>query len=511
MNGAVSATRVVLVLAWRYAREYLRHPATWSTVLLLAASWGWEFAQQTPVQYRVLSDESVNVQVSALLVGAGLCVAALQVAARPSRTGSSEFERVQPLPRWRDTLALMLGILPVAGVVLVLAAARLASFRVVVGWAGQVVPSELITVAAVTLVAGVAGAAAGRILGSIVWGGVALGLLGVAVVVVLSVGGSAAWFGLVAPLDPLVPGPVPTDLMGRPGVWHVLWLALVASALTLTALLRDGLRWTRGVPILLLVVILAFGAGRNQSGVPSGDIQAERAATWGAQSEECAVDAHDRYCAFGEFTGRAQAWRHVVAGVRTRVPEPVLESDSLVVRQVLSTGPDTEWMIPEASWALDQASDVNIVYAPMDWSTTGTGRSEEASVLAFAVDVAARSIAGVPEPERDHIVNLCGAQGVLVLWAAVASDSSVEAAFQGFQSSSSGGAVWTKTARSASGYAFSASEVDVVNHLLDEPRAVAERTVQGADWHDPGLATIEVAQGLGLSAPVARPEGWLCP
>ncbi len=463
---------------------------------MLLPVWQWVQASiDRSAAYPVLSSASVAAQSWSLLPAAGVALVALLTAMSAERVGSDELESVQPMPRWVSTLTLLAGQAIPAMVWGLLVAGWLAALASGENAAGRVLVLETLTAPAIVWLGGVVGVLLGRLVRHS-----ALGLAALVLVFIMVFIGQAglvptSWLAVVVPLDPIDPGTLPWQLLGRPAGLHLLWILALLALLGMVASMRDGPPWRIWAAVLVPILAVA-----SLTTVPLRATEVPPAVDSSALDglRSCQEVDSDLYCPLDGFESRVDEWAAVVAGVRAAVPNSARRMSDLHVVQVPYATLDGTLVVPAGS-----------VAAPMDWTVTASGSLEEFTTLAFGVDIAAELVDGVAAPSSGQVEPLCDAPGVLVLWAAASSSPDVRAGLRGLLAATQGGALVTSSVRSASGYVFSVSEVDVVEQLLALPLEEARGRVDAIDW-GAGATVDQIAESLGLAQPQQRPDGWVC-
>ncbi|MFE4576799.1 hypothetical protein [Streptomyces chartreusis] len=500
---------------WAMARfecaQVLRHPAFLAAVFLYAALWVYEaWSEGLSGRYPVLQDEDRYSQLSLLLPAAGALIATNLAATRMYRHGAEPLFAVLTLPQWRRTLAHLVAALPPAAVAAVLTAARIAYDASAPTAVGSPSPVELITGPVVVLLAGCAGVTLARFTPSAAAGPFAALFLGALVLgSALDVRGMK-WLGPVG-VESEFAAPLPTDLMHRPVLAHLVYLAAVTGVLVLLALARAG---ARGLPARAGLVVLAATAvvvGVVQYRPLPDELVARRtdAEQHPGDEQRCRVAERVTFCAFPEFTGRAKDWQQITDGILDQVPAGKA-AEPYAVRQRVFFGGDRDGitgMPPLRAWAQDDARHrtPGAVTVGTGWGTDDIGGGE---MLSFAVRFADRVVTG-PGKEGEPVADmLCRAEAVTVLWLAAQATPETADALRSLNRRSVGGITLT-TLDSSEAVSVNGPEVQVVLDLLDKPTNEVGDRLQASwpDLSDGRTSTAEAARLLGVPAPADAEQG----
>ncbi|MER5943098.1 hypothetical protein ABT121_38075 [Streptomyces sp. NPDC001928] len=489
----------------------LRHPAFLAAVFLYAALWAYEAWSEGPGgRYPVLQDEDRYTQIPLLLLAAGALIATNFAATRMHRHGAEPLCGVLALPLWRRTSAHLVAALPPAAVAAVLTAARIAHEASAPTAVGSPSPVELATGPVVVLAAGCAGVALARFTPSATAGPFAALLLGAVVLAgALGVRGMK-WVGPVG-VESEFAAPLPTDLMHRPALTHLAYLAAATGVLVLLALVRAGARTlpTRAALVILAVTAIVVGAVQYRP-LPD-ELVARRADAekHPGDRQRCRVARQVTFCAFPEFLNRAKDWEQVTDGILGRMPAAG-QSGPYAVRQRLFLGGDRDGFAgppPLRAWARDDTrhDTPGAVTVGTPWGTDDIGGGE---MLAFAVRFADRAVAG-PRREDEPVAGmLCRARAVTVLWLAAQATPQTADALRSLNRRSVGGIALT-TLDSAQALSVNGPEVQVVLDLLDRPATEVGDRLE-ASWpalSDDRTSTAQAARLLGVSAPADAEQG----
>lgn len=515
VRPAPAVSHNALRAQWALARfesvHVLRHPAFLAAVFLYAVLWAYEaFSDGLSGQYPVLQDEDRYSQIPLLLLAAGALIATNLAATRMHRHGAQPLYEVLTLPLWRRTLAHLVAALPPAAVAAVLTAARIAYDASAPTAVGSPSPAELATGPVVVLLAGCAGVTLARFTPSATAGPFAALLLGALVLAsALGVRGMK-WVGPVG-VESEFAAPLPTDLMHRPALPHLAYLAAMTGVLVLLALVRAGARAVPARAALVLLAVTAVVVGAVQYRPLPDDLVARRASAekHPGDQQRCRVAGQVTFCAFPGFLGRSEDWQQVTDGILGRVPAEQ-RTGPYAVRQRLFFGGDRDGVTgapPLQAWARDDArhGTPGAVTVGTQWGTDDIGGGE---VLAFAVRFADRAVAG-PGQEREPTADmLCRARAVTVLWLAAQATPETADALRSLNRRSFGGIALT-TLDSSQALSVNGPEVQVVLDLLDRPAAEVGDRLK-ASWSalaDDRTSTTQAARLLGVSAPADAEQG----
>ncbi|MFI7277300.1 ABC transporter permease [Streptomyces sp. NPDC049879] len=482
----------VLALAAVEARRLLRHPLvllalTGHVALLLRRA-------LTGSDYPVLQVTDRETQYGPTLIGLAVLLAANAAVARSRRHGTDAQFGVLVLPVWRRTAAHLLSVLPAALVVAALVAGEFAREALRPGAVGHASVAELATGPAVVALLGVTGVALGRAVRSplaaplAVVGVLAL-LLGLA-----TASGGGRWLAPIA-FDEGT-GALPSELVGRPAGWHVLYLAGLATVLG-AVVVRVGGGRTRLVTAVAAVASAATLAGcaGQVMGPDDGLVAArERAAHDPADQQECVGRGPVTYCAFPEFLPWTDEWAGVVEQVFAESGTP-LGDHPFTVRQRIAGEVGTG-----SSGGEEPAVSPGEVTVGTAWG--GVRDLEFAAGVAREVVVRNGTTAGV----------YCDARAVVIAWLAVSAVPDGPARFESSQERQFGGGAVLQAPGAA--VPLRDRETAVVRALFDLPAdGVGERVrAHWAELTAPGASTDDAARLLGVPAPAETDADreWAC-
>ncbi|MBQ0830798.1 ABC transporter permease [Streptomyces tagetis] len=479
--------RAVLALARFEARRLLLT----APVLLAFAGYALWIGWRTPSSWDghpALQDVDRAAQGPPLLVGLAVLLGASLGVLRSHRHGTEEHFGVLPLTPWRRTVAHLLSVVPAALLTAVGVAVQFGWEALKPGAVGHGSPAELAVGPLSVLLFGAAGVLSARLARSpLAAPGLVVVLLGV---VALGAGpdGTDGLSWLAPSVATGASTTFPSELLGRPAAWHVLYLAGLALTVALLAVFAAGGR-TRAVSAglaLSLAAAVAGGTLQARGAAPSPELTAarERATLAPEKEQTCLRRGTTTYCAFPEWEPRTATWAAVVDRVRSRTGGPAREAPLLVRQRVEARyGPYDDSAIPPAE-APHQ------VTVGTSW---GGNRVPEFSTAVAAVFVAGSESAGA---------ELCDGRMVTVMWLSLSwQDDPVDALRRvRVDDSLSGPATVLAPTEPLS---MTAAQTKVVRELLESPPpGVAERVREHwAELTAPGVTTAHAAGLLGASAP----------
>ncbi|MFI6563048.1 ABC transporter permease [Streptomyces sp. NPDC050534] len=462
-------------------------------VLLALAVYAAWIVWQTPDfenGYPALQDADRATQSTPLLVGLAVLVCANRAVLRSVRRDTERHFAVLVLPRSLRTAAHALAVVPVA---LLTAVGVLGQF----GWAalssgavGSGSPGELLVGPLTVLLFGMLGVLVARLVPSLIAAPMFIVLL-----LVLFVGGGfpagggergTRW------LEPVVSvansKALPSALMDRPAAWHALYLAGLALTVALLAVLAGGgCGWTLS-GALAAAVALALTGGILQTGALPAATKAarERASVSPEKEQPCVRRGTSTYCAFPEWTPRADTWAGVVRDVQSGAGGAA-HTQPLVVRQRI-----------DARYGLDSDAAIEPSTTPHQ-VTVGTAWGGN-RVPEFSAAVAAVLVAG----DEKAAGSLCDGRMVTVMWLALnrLPDPMTSLRNVRLDDSVTGSAIVLSPTDPMN---MTAGQTDVVRELLGRPAGSVATRVK-AHWAEltaPKVTTARVAQLLGVTAPKA--------
>lgn len=500
------------------SRRMLLHPAVLVSFLLAVAPWIISsVTNPSATAFPDLTSASWTVQYPMLIVGAGTFVAAYLAAARRHHCRVAEFEEVLSLPHWQRTAALCAAVTGPAVLGLAVSAVRLGVQSAQPGAAGAIHVGELLTVAALILLAGVLGVLVASLVPHIAIGFVTLMVLVILGVVGIAVTSSRArWLSFVAGENPFDTPPLPRDLIHRPAWWHLLWLTALTAVAVTAALRRTGLRTKVLTGATVAAVLLAGTAAVMQLRPPPADLGARLEIAHTAPSRVQVCERRDgvTYCAFPDFRSRIDAWARVVEGQLALVP---VTTPPLAVRQHLPLATDAQGFpapLPLEVWAADDATAGIPRALPVStrWSAGGADSFDETDVIGFSALVASVLVTG--DELSPGGFTMCGGPGAVALWLAASATPDIQRALRTVLSHTSGGGVGFPILNSQDGVWFGQREVEFALMMLDaDQEAVRSRVI--AHWETLTAEATDVdhaAAILGQQPPprLSRLEAGLC-
>lgn len=328
---------VALQLARREGMRMVCHPILWVGTLLSLALFGLLTWQSAPVLHR----DDVNVAGALLPFAAATLIVANLAASRAARNGTDELYDTAPASRALRTLSQLLALAFPVGASLIVGGVMF-FYMLLDAPVGTPRFAELAAGPVSVALLGAAGVAVGK------WKPhPALGPMAVVVIIALEIlliqsviglAGTNAevtqripWFALWVPLS--LTSEVPSEIVIRPGGWHLLYLVGVAVVVAAVALARDGHR-ARLVP---LVVAGAAGVALGSIGqlTPASSTQRAALASLMVNPEQHQVCEERRgvtYCAYPAYAPWIDRWAAPIEGALARIP-PESRPQGLVVRQ----------------------------------------------------------------------------------------------------------------------------------------------------------------------------------
>lgn len=418
--AAATRPRAMLALARVESVRLLRHPVTVVAGLLFLGPWVYGQIAGSANRFPVLHDDVVIAQLLGFLVlGGGTLIAANMAALRGHRHHTDALYDVLVLPAAWRTGALLLALLPCAGLAAILVGIRAGTLAALPGAAGQTDWAELLTTPAVVLLLGALGVLLARLVRSAVVAPLAaLAIAAAAFVGAVSSAAGASWRVLLPVILPELPVALPADLVGRPAARHLAYLGGLILLLAVAALGRSGARGRGLAASAATAAVITAGAGAAQYLPDESLARARATATHDPASRHaCRAVEAVTYCAFDDFTAWVDGWHPVVRGVRRAVPGDVSTGPALAVRQrvrahdypvagaVTSMADD---MARAAQWRRADAT-----AGTPEAVTVGTNWGDARSAAQLAAAVAYRLVTG--HAHRGE-ATVCGARGALLVW-----------------------------------------------------------------------------------------------
>lgn len=507
------ATATVLTLARTESWRLLRHPIILVALLLTAAPWVYEWLSGgLATRYPVLHDEDRFVQLPILLFAAGSLLAANLAGLRVHRDNMAGFYAVQPTTAAQRTVAHLLSVLVLAVLAGVVVALRLAWLATAPGAIGRVSVPEAMTAPLVVLLGGVAGLFLARVTTLPV--AAPLAIVALAMLTLFSAVGPrwSRWSGPIALEDETV-GSLPPDLMYRPVVWHLVYLAALLAVLALIAVGLSGARLSLTAPGVVVAAVAVAAAGALQMVSAPDRIVAARseAATRPAAKQVCRDVDNVRFCAFPDYERRAEQWAGVTRGILRWAPEQIADAPYVVRQRIfLNSSGDLTDPVPVEDWRADDARAGTPESVPVSTAWGDRDEYSEVQMIQFASAFANRAVTGSAAAIYDDAI--CGARGLLILWLGAQATPETQKAYRQNLENSYGGSIVLTVLASASGPSFPRETADLVRDMLDRPtREIGARVRQ--NWEklaDPATGLAEAAQLLGMRAPAGEGSGALC-
>lgn len=301
-------------------------------------------------------------------------------------------------------------------------------------------------------------------------------------------GGDGSWVRWLYPVvGEMSSDTLPSDLIGRPALWHAVYLAGLGLSLALLAVLVGGGR-ARSVRALFVgaLALTVLGGTAQAQGVSAETTAArERVTLHPEQVQTCVERSGSRYCAFPEWRGRTADWASVVDQVQS-LAGGAAHDQRLLVRQRI-----------DATYGLD--GDAAIAPAKAAHQVTvGTAWGGN-RVPEFSTAVAGVLIAG----DENAAGELCDGRMVTLMWIALAweSDPITQLRHVRLDDSVTGSAIVLSPTNPLS---MTEGQTTVVRKLLERPRGEVEAKVK-SQWSQltaPKVTTARVAELLGVDAKV---------
>jgi hypothetical protein len=412
--------RAMLALTRVESVRFLRHPLTIAALLLFVSPWVYAVVTGTTERYPVLHDQAVGLQVPGIfLLGGGALVVANLNALRAHRHHTDALYSVLVLPDPWCTAAFLLAPLPYAAAVGALVTARVGVLALLPGAAGRPDPAELATTPVVVLLFAAAGVLLAKLVRSALAAPLVMFTFAVAafVALVAAARGNTALRLLLPVMFQELPFSLPADLVDRPSLRHLAYLAGLAALVAVAALARSGARGRPVAVAVALTVALTATAGAAQFRT---DDALRRAAVTATEDPAATQTCHRRgdvtYCPFDDFTSWIAGWETVVQGVRRAAPATVTGPPLAVRQRVWAHG------YPTGDASADMADETG---ANADWERAaaaagtpavipvGTRWGDDSSEATFAAGVAHRLMTGSAFAPGGIV---CGARGALLVW-----------------------------------------------------------------------------------------------
>ncbi|MEV2216369.1 ABC transporter permease [Streptomyces sp. NPDC050997] len=442
--------------------------------------------------YPALQDVDRATQGAPVLVGLAVLLSVNHAVLRAKRRDTERHFAVLVVQPWRRTAAHVLSVVPVAAVVALCVAGQFTWEALKPGAVGRGSVGELLVGPLTVLLFGAAGVLIARLVASVA----AAPLLIVFFLLFFLFAFSASSGGNEEDgtrwLYPMIieagGNSFPSDLLGRPAVWHALYLLALALTVGLLAVLLGGGRRIRTVQgaFVGMLAVTVLGASAQMTGVPAATTAArERASATPAKEQTCVERDGSTYCAFPEWTPRADTWADTVKQVQS-LTGGTAHDQKLLVRQRL-----------EARYGLGSDSTLEPSTTPYQ-VTVGTAWGGN-RVPEFSVAVAGVLVTG---DEKTATGDLCDGRMVTIMWLGLAGrpDPIGDLARARLDDGVSGSSLVISPTEPLY---MTGGQTSVVRQLLDQPRqtVAAKVTSHWAEVTAPKVTTAEVARLLGVEAP----------
>ncbi|MFF9809089.1 ABC transporter permease [Streptomyces coeruleorubidus] len=435
--------------------------------------------------YPALQDVDRATQSAPMLVGLAVVLSVNRAALRSRRHGTEQHFAVLVLPPWRRTVAHALSVVAAALLTAVCVAAQFGWEAFRPGAIGRGSVAELLVGPLTVLLSGMFG----LLMAGLVRSALAAPLTVVFFLFLFLFGtglsdGGLRWFMPVV-VEP-TPATLPSDLIGRPAVWHALYLAGLALCAGLVAVLAAGGR----KPVVMAgaagAVAMTLVGGVAQTGGDSPELvrARERATVDPEQVQSCARRDGATYCAFPEWGPRVADWAGVVDRVRSLAGGSA-HQQKIVVRQRI-----------EARYGLSGDAALMPLERPHE-VTVGT-RWGGNRVPEFSAAVAGVLVAGNEKAAN----SMCDGRMVTVMWLTLGWEPDPMAALRRVRLNDSvTGSDFVL--QPTDGMYMTAAQTEVLRELLDRPRGEVTARVKShwAELTQPKLTTARAARLLGVKAP----------
>ncbi|MET9763226.1 ABC transporter permease [Streptomyces sp. NPDC006372] len=437
--------------------------------------------------FPALQDADRATQAAPMLVGLAILLSVNHAALRSRRHGTEPHFAVLGLPPWRRTVAHALSALAAALLLAGCVAAQFVREALRPGAIGQGSVGELLVGPLTVLLFGLAG----LLLAGLVRSVLAAPLLVVFLLFLFLFFSGMSDDGtrwLLPVVAEATSNTFPSDLMGRPAGWHALYLAGLALALGLVAVLVAGGR----KPVVMagvagaVAMALVGGVAQAQAGDDDPELirARERATLHPEQMQSCVRRDGSTYCAFPEWGPRVGDWAGVVDRVRSLAGGGAHEQD-VVVRQRV-----------EATVGLSGDGALMPLERPHE-VTVGT-RWGGNRIPEFSAAVAGVLVAG----DEKASTSMCDGRMVTVMWLALGWEPDPVAALRRVRldDSVTGSAL---VLQPTSGMYMTDAQTEVLRALLKRPRGEAAARVREhwAGLTAPKVTAARAAELLGLKAP----------
>jgi hypothetical protein len=477
----------VLALALFEAhRLLLRIPMLLAFALYVA--WiGWRTSEFQD-GYPALQDADRATQSAPLLIGLAVLLCANRAVLRSVRHDTERHFGVLVLRPWQRTTAHVLSVVPAVLLVAVCVRAQYGWLALKSGAVGSGSSAELLVGPLTVLLFGAIGVLLARLFTSAFAAPMTIVLfLFLFIAGALPLGNGERGTRWLAPVVvENSPHALPSDLMGRPAVWHALYLLGLGLTVALFAVLAGGGRgWVLTSAVAAALALMVTGGVAQTTALPAGTIAAREAATNTPEKEQtCVKRDGSTYCAFPEWEPRTATWASVVHHVQSLSGGTAHTRPLLVRQRIYATSGLT------SDGAIDQSTTPYQVTVGTGW---GGNRVPE-----FSAAVSSVLIAG----DEKATSAMCDGRMVTVMWLALSwmPDPMQSLRNVRLDDSVTGAAIVLSPTNPME---MTAGQTDVVRELLGKPQEAVAAKVK-AHWQEltaPKVTTARVAELLGGTVP----------
>ncbi|NGO46521.1 ABC transporter permease [Streptomyces ureilyticus] len=486
----------VFALARVEARELLLQIPVLFFSLLYVGYLGWQVwtsDREGMNAFPVLQDADRATQMPPMLIAVAMLICANRAVLRSRRRGTDRHFDVLVMEPWRRTVAHALSVVPFAVAVALAVAGQFTWQALKPGAVGHGSYAELAVAPLSVLLLGVLGVLLARLIPSS-FAVPLLALGGFVGTTLLTAGvGNPRWMRWLWPVaSESQAEPLPSDLLGRPAAWHVLYLVGLTVLLLWLAVLAGGgrARLVKAVAVGSAALTLTGAVAQSAGDSPALREARVRASVTPEKDQTCIRHDRSTYCAFPEWTGRTEDWAGTVRRVQS-LAGGAAGGTPLTVRQ----------RVEARDYGLDQASTFDPSRTPGE-VTVGT-RWGGNRIPEFAVGVASVLVAG----DEEAAGQLCDARTVVVMWLALGSAPDPMTSLKNVRldDSVSGSAIVLAPTHPLS---MSAQQTDVVREMLERPRYSITVKVK-ANWMEltsPKTSTARAAELLDVPVPQGKEE-----
>ncbi|MFF1296599.1 MULTISPECIES: ABC transporter permease [unclassified Streptomyces] len=424
-----------------------------------------------------------------LLVGLAVLLAVNQAVLRSGRRDTERHLGVLVMGAGRRTAAHLLSVGPAVLLTAVCVTGQFGWEALKSGALGHGSVGELLVGPLTVLLFGAVGVLMARLVASTFAAPLLLVVFLFFFVLGTGLGGESGWVRWLYPVvGEMSNDTLPSDLIGRPALWHAVYLAGLGLSLALLAVLLGGGGRARSARALFVgaLALTVLGGTAQAQGVPAKTTAARDRVTFHPeQVQTCVERAGSRYCAFPEWRGRTADWASVVEHVQSLAGGTAHDQRLLVRQRIDATyGLDGDAAIPPSKAA-------HQVTVGTNW---GGNRVPE-----FSAAVAAVLIAG----DENAAGGLCDGRMVTLMWIALAweSDPITQLRRVRLDDSVTGSAIVLSPTNSMS---MTEGQTTVVRELLERPRGEIAAKVKSR-WSEltaPKVTTARAAELLGVDAKV---------